>query len=132
MDINSRKDIELLVNTFYERITKDETIGFIFNDVVKVDWDKHLPKMYNFWETILLNKPSYYGNTMGVHFDVNRKIKLEAKHFNKWIELFFSTIDELFQGEVADNAKKRAKSVADLMLFKMNQENDSLNIGSKT
>ena len=132
MDISSRKDIEVLVNTFYERITKDETIGFIFNDVVKVDWDKHLPKMYNFWETILLNKPSYYGNTMGVHFDVNRKIKLEAKHFNKWIELFFSTIDELFQGEVAENAKKRAKSVADLMLFKMNQENDSLNISNKT
>lgn len=131
MDISSRKDVELLVNSFYDKVTKDETIGFIFNDVVKVDWDKHLPNMYNFWETILLNTPNYYGNTMGVHFDVNRKIKLEAKHFNKWIELFFATVDELFQGEVAENAKKRAKSIADLMLFKMNQENNPLTIGGK-
>jgi hemoglobin len=123
MDISSRKDVELLVTSFYERVTKDDTIGFIFTDIMKVDWDKHLPKMYDFWETILLGASKYYGNTMGVHFDVNRKVKLEAKHFDKWIELFFSTIDSLFAGPVAETAKKRAKSVADLMVFKMDQEN---------
>ena len=32
MDIRSREDIELLINSFYTKVKKDDTIGFIFND----------------------------------------------------------------------------------------------------
>jgi hemoglobin len=128
MDISSREDIEKLVNTFYSKVIKDESIGFIFNDIMKVDWNKHLPVMYDFWENLLLDKPGYYGNTMGVHFEVNRKIKLEPEYFEIWLSLFFSTVDELFQGTIAENAKKKAKSIADLMSWKMNNEKNGLNI----
>jgi hemoglobin len=132
MDINARKDIELLITSFYEKVKKDAVIGFIFNDIMKLNWDEHLPIMFDFWETILLNENKYTRNAMGVHFEVNRKIKLEEKHFDRWLALFTSTVDELFAGANADIAKKRGKSIASVMLFKMNEENEGLSITSKT
>jgi hemoglobin len=132
MDIGSRKDIEVLVTSFYDKVIKDPAIGFIFNGIMRVNWEKHLPIMYDFWETILLNETKYSNNTMGVHFEINRKIKLEEKHFNRWMELFTQTVDELYQGEIADMAKKRAQSIAAVMLFKMNQENEGLSVTSKS
>lgn len=53
-DILIREDIELLVNTFYDKIKKDDTIGYFFTEIANVDWPTHLPKMYDFWESILL------------------------------------------------------------------------------
>ncbi|MBL7742158.1 MAG: group III truncated hemoglobin [Chitinophagaceae bacterium] len=131
MDITTRKSIELLITRFYEKVRQDNIIGFIFNDVMKVNWEEHLPVMFDFWETILLNETKYMRNAMGIHFEVNRKVKLEKKHFVRWVQLFTETTDELYTGEVAEMAKKRARSIADVMLFKMNQENEGLIIPKK-
>ncbi|MEI9807309.1 MAG: group III truncated hemoglobin [Bacteroidota bacterium] len=106
MDISSRQDIEVLITRFYDKVKQDPVIGFIFNDIIKVDWEGHLPIMIDFWETLLLNETKYSRNAMGLHFDINRKIKLEEKHFNRWMELFTATVDELYQGAIADTAKK--------------------------
>jgi len=97
--LESREDIEHLVNSFYNKVVKDETIGFFFNDIAKVDWDKHLPKMYSFWESILFGQMSYKGNPMGVHFPVNEIQAMEQKHFDRWLLLWRTTIEENFVGE---------------------------------
>ncbi len=128
MDIQSRKDIELLINSFYEKVKKDYTIGFIFNDIARVNWEQHLPIMFDFWETLLLDAASYRKNAMEVHYTLNRKISLEEKHFQRWLQLFFETVDELFIGNIATMAKTKAKSIAGLMQYQMKQENIGLNI----
>ena len=128
MDIQSRKDIELLINTFYEKVKKDDTIGFIFNDIAKVNWEQHLPIMFDFWETLLLDVVSYSKNAMEVHYTLNRKIPLEEKHFQRWLQLFSETVDDLFTGNIATMAKTKAKSIAALMQFKMKQEKSGLTI----
>jgi len=122
-DIGSREDIELLMREFYQKVRKNEELGYIFDEVIKIDWTHHIPIIVNFWETILLDKASYHNNTMGVHFEVNQKIKLERLHFSTWLSLFDATIDENFEGEKALLAKKRAHSIGDLMQFKMDQIN---------
>jgi hemoglobin len=71
-DIESKEDIILLVNSFYERIKADDTIGYIFNDIVKVNWEKHLPVMYSFWENSLFYTGSYEGNPMELHNHLHR------------------------------------------------------------
>lgn len=126
MDIESRKDIELLMATFYEKVKKDDTIGYIFNDIAKVNWEHHIPIICDFWETLLLNAASYTKNAMAVHYTLNRKVPLEERHFQRWLQLFFETVDDLFTGDIATMAKKRAKSIASLMQFKMKQENTGL------
>ncbi len=131
MDIGSRSDIELLMAAFYDKVKKDDTIGYIFNDIAKVNWDHHLPIICDFWETLLLDSNSYSRNAMTVHYTLNRKVPLEEKHFERWLQLFFETVDDLFAGEIATMAKKKAKSIGSLMQFKMKQENSGLNITGK-
>ncbi len=121
-DIKNRKDIELLVNTFYKKALVDSTIGYIFTDITKLDLEMHLPTMHNFWDSLLLGGRNYKGNPMGVHFLINKKEPLLAKHFNAWIELWSKTVAELFEGEKATEAITRAKSIATLMEFKMAQQ----------
>ena len=118
-DISSRADIEKLVLQFYERVKADETIGFIFTEVAQVNWEKHIPIIVDFWETILLDNPVYTKNAMEVHYDLNKKVPLQKEHFNSWLHLFTTTVDELFEGKIATLAKTRVKSIAGIMLFKM-------------
>lgn len=121
-DINNRKDIELLVNSFYEKVQEDEKIGYIFTDIAKVNWQLHLPKMYDFWETILFGQKGFKGNPMEVHFKLNKIHPLLQEHFERWKSLFYDTINEHFEGKFAELAKEKAQSIADLMLFKMNPD----------
>ncbi len=118
-DITCRADIEKLVGQFYESVKADKTIGFIFTEVVPVNWEKHIPLIVDFWETILLDNPVYTKNAMEVHYDLNKKIPLQKEHFNSWVHLFTTTVDDLFEGKTAALAKTRAKSIAAVMLFKM-------------
>ena len=76
-DIEDRADIEKLITTFYEKVKQDKTIGFIFTNVVKMNWEEHIPIIVNFWETILLNNPVYNKNAMEVHYDLNKKYRLK-------------------------------------------------------
>jgi hemoglobin len=129
--LNIRDDIELLVNSFYEKVEQDELIGHIFNDIAKVNWQHHLPKMYDFWETILLGQKGFKGNPMEVHFKLNQIHPLLAEHFGRWKSIFFETVDEHFEGEFADLAKQKAQSIADLMFFKINIKDNPINIPIK-
>ena len=120
-DIENRKDIELLINSFYELVIKDDQIGHFFNQVVDLDWDKHFPIMYDFWETTLLGSGGYSGNPMLKHIALNDKKRLEPKHFERWLELWKSTIVENFSGNTADKAIARASQIAGLMEYKVGQ-----------
>ena len=117
--ISDRTHIELLVNTFYDRVKLHPILGPIFNDVAKVDWNLHLPKMYNFWASILLGEQSYEGNPMTRHIQLSRNIPMAENEFNEWIALFTKTVDDLFEGEKAEEAKTRAANIARLMLHKI-------------
>lgn len=119
-DINTRADIINLVNTFYTRVKENNIIGPIFNEIINVDWDHHLPKMYDFWESILFGKATYKGNPMLTHFDINKKAALKNEQFEAWKTLFIKTVEDLFEGENAALIKQKAQSIADLIHFKLN------------
>lgn len=118
-ELKTREDIEFLVNKFYAKVQNDETIGFFFSDVANVDWNHHLPKMYAFWETLLLGKVSYKGNPMAVHFPINTKVPMEKAHFEHWVKLWKQTIAENFTGEMSEMAILKATNIANLMGYKM-------------
>lgn len=118
-DISSREDVELLVNTFYGKVQQNETLGYIFNDVAKVNWETHLPKMYNFWAGLLFGEQSYVGNPMFIHVALSKKTPIAELEFNTWKALFNQTVDELFEGEKAEEAKTKATNVAKIMLAKI-------------
>jgi len=119
-DIQTRQDIELLVDQFYKQLVVDEQIGFFFTQVVTLDWDIHIPIMYDFWETTLLGKRSYRGNPMLKHMILDQKTPLKKVHFTRWLSIWEKTIVQNFSGETADEAIKRAKHIGELMQFKIN------------
>ena len=120
-DIVSQDDIQVLVNSFYDKVKTSE-IGFFFEEIAKVNWEKHLPKMYIFWESVLFATVKFNGNPMGAHFPINEIIPMEKKHFEAWLKLWKETVDENFSGEMAESAKNKAENIAKLMSFKMETE----------
>ena len=118
-DIATRKDIDCLMTAFYERATNDETIGYIFTDVARLDLEKHLPVIGDFWETLLFaggNYQKHGRNPLHVHGELNEKTPLESEHFKRWLEIFYQTVDENFAGERSDFLKMRAAAIANRML----------------
>jgi hemoglobin len=110
-DIETREDCERLVRAFYGRALTDPIIGFIFTDVARLDLEEHVPKIASFWETILLGAQSYSGGAFGPHAELHAKVELKHGHFERWLQLWFGTVDELFAGERANQAKIHALRV---------------------
>ena len=111
-DIEDRADCEALVRAFYGRALVDPVIGFIFTDVAHLDLEEHVPVIASFWETILLGAPSYRGGAFRPHAELNAKVELRSGHFERWLLLWRTTVDELFAGERAELAKAHAQRVA--------------------
>ena len=114
-DIRNRDDIAFLIRNFYEKVKPNEKIGYIFNDVAKVDWEHHLPIMYDFWDNVLFQTGTYARNAIGVHKQLNQLTPLNRDHFAEWLDLWKETVDELFSGNNAELIKQRATSIATVM-----------------
>lgn len=121
-DITSRDDIKQLIDRFYDKVVKNKTLGYIFNDISKVNWEQHLPVMYAFWSSLLLNEQSYAGNPMLKHLALNKITPLTETEFSAWLGLFNETVDALFEGPVANEAKSRAEQIARLMEYKIRND----------
>ncbi len=117
-DISTSEDIHELVERFYRKLVVDPVIGHFF---VGLDLEHHLPRIASFWEMILLNKPGYATNVTEVHLKLNQRIPMERVHFDRWLELFRSSVDEKYAGPNASEAKMRALSIATVMLVKVQQ-----------
>ena len=117
-DIEDRKDIDELMRAFYADAMRDDVIGYIFTDVARLDLDHHLPIIGDFWETMLFQTGAYakHGrNPLQVHGALSEREPLTLEHFTRWLEIFTSTIDSLFEGERADFLKLRANAIANRM-----------------
>jgi hemoglobin len=121
-DIKTREDIELLVRTFYDKVKTDPVIGHIFTSVFKINWERHLPVMFDFWENILFYTGSYAGNPIETHQRFHKIFPFNDEHFQRWVALFTQTVDELFEGEKALLAKQRALSISTVMKIKILQQ----------
>lgn len=110
------EQIKQLVNAFYEKVRKDDVLADIFNTQIGDHWPEHLEKMYRFWQTVLLGEHTYTGSPFAPH----ARLPLEKQHFDRWLLLFYQTIDEHFEGEKAGEAKWRAEKMAEMFQHKIN------------
>jgi hemoglobin len=114
-DIENEEDVRALVDSFYGKVQQDELLNPIFNDVAKVDWAHHLPKMYAFWNGMILGIPGYAGRPFPPH----TVLPVSADHFTQWLTLFHQTVDELFEGPGATRAKNASASIAHTFALRM-------------
>jgi hemoglobin len=114
-EIENRDDINILVNSFYAKIREDYLLGPIFNaHIMESKWAEHLEKLTDFWETNLFGVIKFKGNPTQKHINVDKNLNygVEQSHFGRWLQLWFETIDELYQGDYAEKAKNAARKMS--------------------
>ena len=114
-DIEGLEDIKLLVNTFYDKVRDNNLLAPIFNSQIQDRWPQHLEKMYTFWQTVLLEEHTYFGNPFPPH----EMLPVNHLHFEQWLMLFTKTIEDLFSGAKADEALWRANKIAQMFEMKI-------------
>lgn len=120
--ICSREEVDFLVRRFYDRVRLHSELGPIFNGVV-TDWAEHLIHLSDFWEMILLQTGPGAGkfNPVKVHREVDKSVdhSIEQTHFGYWLELWFGTVDEFFEGKNAEYAKEHARRMAHMLFMRI-------------
>ena len=101
-----------MVRRFYQDVAQDDLLGPIFNDVAKVDWVEHLPKLTAFWCRALLGIEGYSGNPFRAHSLINDQAPFAAAHFERWLDLFHDAVELGWTGPNAQRALELAHNVA--------------------
>lgn len=123
-DVRNKEDVKIFVDSFYEKVRKDSIIGPVFAaKIADGNWTPHLERMYSFWNTVLFATRDYRGNPFSKH----ASLPIQKRHFERWVNLFVETMDEHFEGEIADDAKMRADKMGKLFHSKLEyiQSNDN-------
>ena len=118
-DIENQEDLYLLVDEFYKKLLADPSISYIFTDVVKIKILEHLPILVTFWSQAILGTGGYTKNLTEIHLDIDKKEHLTPELFKIWLEHFYTTVDELFAGQKAEQIKTQALSIATIMQIKI-------------
>lgn len=113
--IEKIEDIRELVYTFYDKIREDKLLADIFNERIQDRWPEHLEKMVTFWQTVLLDDRTY----QGAPFPPHATLPVEREHFDRWLKLFYETINDLFYGELAEEAIWRADKMSEMFQAKI-------------
>ncbi|MGA0555960.1 group III truncated hemoglobin [Larkinella sp. VNQ87] len=127
--LDSPEAIRFLVDSFYDKVRADDLIGPVFTDVARVDWAQHLPKMYAFWENIILGNNAYQGHPFRPHLIVNQQHTLTLDHFERWLQLFTATLAEHFEGKNAELVRQRATQIALVWNNKLEYINNDSDMG---
>ena len=112
MDLCDPDEVSEMVRRFYFDVAQDDLLGPLFNDVARVDWSEHLPKLTAFWCRALFSMPGYEGNPYRRHQLVHQRQAFTREHFQRWLDLFHETIDLGWAGPKAEQAKALARKVA--------------------
>ncbi len=111
-DLRGRPDIVTLGDAFYAKIRADEPLGHVFDEVARVDWETHLPKLYDFWDTVLFRAGTFRGNPIVTHAKLLEKTQLPWPLFERWLAMFRETVGELYEGENAVHIVRCAEDMA--------------------
>jgi len=117
-DIENRDDIRLMVESFYEKVKQDELISFFFSDIAQTHWEEHIPVMVDFWDSIIFDHYTYSGNPMDIHRKFHEQSHFTKEHFERWLQLFQSNLDAMFQGPNTEKTRQRVQSIAMVMELK--------------
>lgn len=84
--------ISKLVETFYERVRKHDTLGPVFDNRLSGRWPEHMKKMKSFWSSVAFKTGAYGGKPVQAHMGVGG---MSADLFPQWLTLFSQTLDEI-------------------------------------
>ena len=106
-------DLFDLLREFYDELDRDPLVGPYF---AVVDMSEHLPRIANFWSTLVFGTRRYSGNAFQPHA---RLEGLTSEHFGRWLATFEEVIDRHSAGRHAEEMKTAAHRIAYSMQLRM-------------
>lgn len=113
-DLDDADQVAEFVRRFYQGVAQDDLLGPLFNDVARVDWAEHLPKLTAFWCRALFGDEGYSGNPFRAHQLIHERSPFSTAHFERWLGLFADTLDDGWSGPFATRALEMAQRVAEV------------------
>ncbi len=103
-----------MVDRFYSKILKDDLLADFFierlgDEMITDEWQSHLTLLTDFWASITLGDTSYNSQPVKPHMHMEG---LNREAFERWLELFFETVQKLYTEETANIFKKRSEMIA--------------------
>lgn len=103
--------ISRLVDTFYQNVRADPTLGPIFDGVIEDKWNQHLPRMKAFWESVALHAGKYTGQPVPAHVKLT---SVQRSDFQLWLKLFRDALEQTAPTpEVIHYFMERAQRIAE-------------------
>jgi hemoglobin len=117
----NEENIAILVRKFYPEVLKDTLLAPFFieklgEDIENKAWKEHLVLLTEFWKFVALGYENYEGNPLQPHFDI-RGLSREA--FGRWLEVFFTTLDSMYNEQASDYFKEKSQGIADNFMRKL-------------
>ena len=107
------EDLEPLLVTFYATVERDPLLAPYF---APVDMVEHIPRIADFWSTIMFHSGRYSGNAFRPHLEMPG---LTAEHFAHWLATLEGTIDAAHAGPNAELMKALGHRVAYSMQLRL-------------
>lgn len=104
-----RTAVVRLVHGFYDDVRADPLLGPTFDAVLAGRWDTHLPRMVEFWSTMVLGTRSFSGNVFGKHMVLEG---ISPRHFEHWLRLWFARTSRQFDAATAGQLQTVALGIA--------------------
>lgn len=105
-----------VVHTFYGKVREDTELGPVFDHAIS-DWPHHLGKMVDFWSSVMLTTGRYKGNPVMMH--IKHKARINPPLFDRWLELWHETTEELVPPEAAAALQAKAARIAESLQLAM-------------
>jgi hemoglobin len=112
-DLDSRVEIAGFVTNFYREIAQDERFHRYFGTLAQVDWHAHTLELTDFWSGVLLGEPHEPADqVIEAHRWLHDVDPFDVALFDRWLEIFDTTLDEGWSGPMADAARRRGHGIA--------------------
>lgn len=107
------EDLHDLLVAFYDAVAEDELLAPYF---AVVDMRAHMPRIVDFWSTLVFHTGRYSGNAFRPHLEM---AGLTAEHFAHWVATLERTVDAGFAGPAAEAMKDYGHRIAYSMQLRL-------------
>lgn len=105
-DIAGDDDLFAVLTAFYDTVGRDPLLAPYF---APVDMTAHIPRIVDFWSTLLFYTKRYGGNAFRPHLAMPG---LTGAHFARWLETLERTVDARHAGPFAEAMKDTGHRIA--------------------
>ncbi|OUS32143.1 hypothetical protein A9Q99_01690 [Gammaproteobacteria bacterium 45_16_T64] len=116
LDLDTVKNIDAFVHSFYQKLLDDEVMSPLFLKHAAIDVTEHLPTISLYWQKMLWGDTQYNNHMMSMHRKIDAKHTFNEQHYQRWLDYFKQTASESYDGFYTNKALRIAEKVVANMM----------------